>query len=180
MLSSIILAEASEGAFQQVARQFGLSGWLFLSQCVSFSIVCVVLYKFAYQRVLDVLEQRRQTIEQGLSDAARIKSELAETEKRTAEIMRNANSEAQKMIEEARTAVKSLQEKGSQQAIAEAEQIIAKAREATEIDRQRMLADLKREVARLVVDTTAKVTGKVLNSDDQRRLSEEAAREIAA
>ena len=43
-----------------------------------------------------------------------------------------------------------------------------------------MLAELKREVARLVVGTTAKVTGKTLNSDDQRRLSEEAAREIAA
>ena len=43
-----------------------------------------------------------------------------------------------------------------------------------------MLAELKREVARLVVDTTAKVTGKVLTGDDQRRLSEEASREIAS
>jgi hypothetical protein len=35
-------------------------------------------------------------------------------------------------------------------------------------------------VTRLVIDTTAKVTGKVLTSEDQRRLSEEASREIAA
>jgi len=39
---------------------------------------------------------------------------------------------------------------------------------------------LRREVARLVVDTTGKVTGKILTAEDQRRLSEEAAREIAA
>ena len=63
---------------------------------------------------------------------------------------------------------------------AEAERMIAQAREATQIDRDRMMVELKREVARLVVDTTAKVTGKVLTGDDQRRLSEEASREIAA
>ena len=48
------------------------------------------------------------------------------------------------------------------------------------LERDRMLAELRREVARLVVDTTGKVTGKVLTAEDQRRLSEEAAREIAA
>jgi F-type H+-transporting ATPase subunit b len=43
-----------------------------------------------------------------------------------------------------------------------------------------MLADLRREVGRLVVDTTAKVTGKVLTGDDQKRLAEETTRELAA
>jgi F-type H+-transporting ATPase subunit b len=182
MFIPTMLAEAAESqnAFQQVAEQFGVHGWLFVSQLFSFSVVCIILHKFAYRRVLNILEERRRTIEQGLKEAARIKSELAETEKRTAEIMKNANAEAQKLIEDARTAAKNLQEKQTQQAIAEAEQIVSKAREASAIEHQRMLADLKREVARLVVDTTAKVTGKVLSSDDQRRLSEEASREIAA
>ena len=83
-------------------------------------------------------------------------------------------------VEEARAAAKAFQEKQNQQAIAEAEQIVAKAREAAQLDHARMLAELKKEVARLVVDTTAKVSGKVLTSEDQRRLSEEASREIAA
>ena len=43
-----------------------------------------------------------------------------------------------------------------------------------------MLAELRREVGRLVVDTTAKVTGKVLTPDDQKRLTEETTRELAA
>ena len=67
-----------------------------------------------------------------------------------------------------------------QEAIAEAEGIIVQAREASVLERDRMLAELRREVARLVVNTTGKVTGKVLTVEDQRRLSEEAAREIAA
>src|SRR5688572_26854685 len=165
---------------QSVQEQFGFNGWLFLSQAFSFAIVCVLLAKFAYKPILAVLEQRRQKIEQGLADAARIKQELAATEVRTAEMMKAAGAESQRMIEEARAAAKVFQEKQNQQAIADAEQIVSKAREASQLDHARMLAELKREVARLVVDTTAKVTGKVLTGDDQRRLSEEASREIAA
>lgn len=185
MSAFIFLADAAPdaglvGQFKHVAEVFGVQGWLFISQCISFVIVCYILSKFAYRPILNVLEQRRKAIEQGLADAARSKQELADTEKRVAGIMRDANTASQQMIEEARAAAKTLQERQSRQAIAEAEQIVAKAREATELDRQRMLAELKQEVARLVVDTTAKVTGKVLTSDDQRRLSEEASREIAA
>jgi len=68
----------------------------------------------------------------------------------------------------------------TQKAIATAEQIIAKAREATAQDQARMLAELKREVGRLVVQTTAAVTGKVLTTEDQRRLAEETARSLSS
>ena len=47
------------------------------------------------------------------------------------------------------------------------------------IEHDRTMESLKRELGRLVVDTTAKVTGKVLTPEDQRRLQEEAAREVA-
>ena len=42
-----------------------------------------------------------------------------------------------------------------------------------------MLAELKHEVGRLVVQTTASVTGKILTADDHRRLAEETAKRIA-
>jgi F-type H+-transporting ATPase subunit b len=48
------------------------------------------------------------------------------------------------------------------------------------LEHERTMAELKRELGRLVVETTAKVTGKVLTSDDQRRLQEEAARQLAS
>ena len=64
-------------------------------------------------------------------------------------------------------------------AIAAAEQIIAKAREAAAQDHAKMLAELKREVGRLVVQTTATVTGKVLTPEDQRRLAEETQKQLA-
>lgn len=181
---SLPLLLAASGGFvdmiQETGLQFGFNGWLFVSQCFSFCVVCLLLYKFAYHPILTVLEQRRQKIEQGLADAKRIKEQLAESEQRHQEILNQANAQAQKMIDEARASAQILGDRRAQQAVAEAEQIVNKAREASIRERDQMFADLKREVTRLVVNTTAKVTGKVLTADDQRRLSEEASREIAA
>jgi F-type H+-transporting ATPase subunit b len=154
--------------------------WIFLSQVVSFLIVAWLLKRFAYKPILRVLEERRQRIAEGLLNADKIKKELAEAEQRYQEILAKANAEAQKMIDEARASASVIAERKEQEAIAAAEQILAKAREASQLEHERTMAQLKRELGRLVVDTTAKVTGKVLTSDDQRRLQEEASRQIAA
>jgi F-type H+-transporting ATPase subunit b len=82
-------------------------------------------------------------------------------------------------VEEAKLAAQDFQEKQMQQARLEAEALLSKAREEAKRDRERMFVELRAEVAGLVVRTTAKVAGKILSDDDQRRLTEEAKREIA-
>jgi len=139
-----------------------------------------LLKRFAYKPILGVLEQRRQQIAQANLNAEKIKQQLAEAEQRHTEILAKANAEAQKMIEEARSSASNLADRKQQEAIAAAEQILAKAREASAIEHERTMSQLKRELGRLVVETTAKVTGKVLTPDDQRRLQEEAARTVSA
>jgi F-type H+-transporting ATPase subunit b len=162
------------------ANTFGLDWPHFIAQCISFCVVAGLLYKFAYQPILTVLEQRRQRIAEGLANADRIKAELARTEAMQREVLDKANTQATKLIEEARAAAARVQEQETQKAIAQAEQIIAKAREATAIERAKMLTDLRREVGMLVVQTTSQVIGKVLTPEDQQRLSEEARRQLAA
>jgi len=168
---------AAQGGILESAKetglQFGFNVWLFLSQCVSFTIVAFLLQKFAYKPILTVLEERRQRIAEGLANAEKIKQQLAESEQRYQEILAKANEDAQKMIEEARLSATALADKRSQQAIAEAEQILAKAREASKVEHDRVLSELKREVGRLVLQTTTKVTGKILTAQDQQRISEE-------
>ena len=61
----------------------------------------------------------------------------------------------------------------------EASQIIAKAREATELEREQMLATLKRDFGRLVIDTTSKATGKVLSDEDQERINQETIAQVS-
>lgn len=165
---------------KDTAETFGWDLKMFLSQVVSFVIVALLLRKFAYQPVQRVLEERRQRIAAGLANAEKIKQQLAEAEQRHAEILAKANAEAQVMIDQAKESAGVLASRREQEAIAAAEQIMAKAREASSLEHDRTMAELKRELGRLVVDTTAKVTGKVLNSDDQRRLQEEASRQVAS
>jgi len=163
-----------------VAESFGFDLKIFLSQVVSFIIVALLLRRFAYKPILAVLEERRQRIQEGLLNAEKIKQQLAQAEQRYQETLAKANVEAQKMIDEARSSAGVIAERKEQEAIAAAEQILAKAREASALEHEREMARLKRELGRLVVDTTAKVTGKVLNADDQKRLQEEASRQVAA
>lgn len=164
---------------RDTAETFGWNPRLFFSQVVSFVIVALLLRRFAYKPILAVLEERRKQIEQAQLNAEKVQQQLAEAEQRYAEILAKANVQAQKMIDEARESAGHLANRKEQEAIAAAEQILAKAREASQLEHERTMAQLKRELGRLVVDTTAKVTGKVLTPEDQRRLQDEAARQIA-
>ena len=178
----ITILAASSGSVTDILREtadnFGWNWKLFLSQVISFSIVAFLLQRFAYKQILALLEERRRKIEEGQINANKIKKELAQAEKRYQEIVTKGNADAQKMIDEARESAAHLSERKQQEAIAAAEQIITKAREASAIEHERTMESLKRELGRLVVDTTAKVAGKVLTPEDQKRLQEEAARQV--
>lgn len=182
-MNHLFLAAAEGGIADlaaSTAQSFGVNWSLFISQCISFLIVAALLYKFAYKPILTVLEERRQRIAEGLANAEKIKAELAQAEQARKEIIAQANTKANALIEEARAAANKVLETESQKAVKQAEEIIAKSREAAEADHQRMLAELRKEVGRLVVETTGRVAGKVLTADDQQRLAQETAKQLAA
>lgn len=176
----MLMVALQGGQVEQIAQTFGVDWPHLLTQLVSFSIVCLLLYKLAYKPVLAMLEERRKQIATGLANAEKIKAELDRIEVQRQEILAKASTEGAQLIEDARAAAARVEKQETQRAIASAEQIIAKAHEAAEQDRAQMLADLKREVGRLVVQTTAAVTGKILTPDDHRRLADETARQLQA
>src|SRR5258708_14824964 len=115
---------------RDIANTFGVD-WPHLgAQIISFFIVCTLLYFFAYKRVLAMLEERRQRIAEGLANAEKSKAELARAETQRLEVLAQANTQATKLIEEARAAAARGQEQETPNAIAAAELIITKAREA--------------------------------------------------
>jgi len=151
-----------------------------IAQTINFSIVLFVLWKFAYKPVFAMLEARRQKIAESIANADKIKAELARTEADRLKVLADAGDKANKLIEEAREAAARVREQETQKAIAAAEQILVKAHEAAAQERVQVLAQLKREVGQLVVQTTATVTGKILTPDDQRRLAEETEKQLSA
>ena len=168
----------SGGQAESIATTFGVDWPHLLAQIVSFGILCAVLYLLAYKPILKMLEARRQQIASGLANAKKIEAELARIEVERRDVLSKADAVGKQLIEEARAAAARVRTDETRKASAAAEQLLVRAQETTERERALMLAELKREVGQLVLRTTASVTGKVLTSDDQRRLSEETARQL--
>ena len=160
--------------------KLGIEPRILLAQTISFSFVFLVLWKFAYGPIFTMLQARKEKIAEALANAEKIKGDVARTETERQKILTDAGDQANKLIDDARQAAARVREQETQKAIASAEQIVAKAREAAAQERAQMLAQLKREVGRLVVQTTATVTGKVLTSEDQQRLSQETEKQLSA
>jgi len=159
--------------------KLGIQWRILLTQTVSFSIVFFVLWRFAYAPIFNMLAARKQKIADALANAEKIKTEVARTEADRQKTLADAGEQANKLIADAREAAARVREQETQKAIAAAEHIVSKSREAAAQERAATLADLKREVGRLVVQTTATVTGKVLTPEDQRRLAEETQKQLS-
>jgi F-type H+-transporting ATPase subunit b len=167
-------------ALGNVAQQFGVYWPNLIAQVALFAIVYFVLKRFAFKPVITMLEERRRRIEEGQINAENIKKQLAAAQAKYEEILAKANSDAQRLIEEVRASGDRLADTKRQEAISAAEQITLKAQEALALEKENLMAEMKRELGRLVVDTTTRVTGKVLTPEDHQRISEETAREVAA
>ena len=174
MNAMVLLAEAVPGSqIQKIASTFGVDWPHLVAQIISFGIVCLLLHRFAYKPVLQVLDQRRQQIAQGVADRAKIKAELEQAEAERRKIMVQADVKATQVIEEAHAAAARLMEREMQKAVAMAEHIVAESRESVSREHDRMLVELKREIGMLVVQATSTVTRKILTPEDQKRMAEE-------
>jgi F-type H+-transporting ATPase subunit b len=164
----------------EILSKFGVDWPHFIAQLVLFLIVYFVLNRFAFAPLLKVLEERRKRIEEGQLNAEKIKKQLAEAELRYQEVLRKANDDAQAMLEESRKNNEAFSLREMDKAVKESAAIVERARHEITSERNRMVDEVKREMVSLVVKTTAQVAGKVLTPEDQKRLSEEASKELAA
>lgn len=160
-------------------EMLGIQWQKLLVQGIDFAVALVVLWMFVYKPIFKILDARKAKIAEGIANADKIKAQLAQTEADRQKTLAEAGDLANKIIADARAAVARVTEVETQKAVTAAEQIVAKAREAAAQERAAMLAELKREVGRLVVQTTTTVTGKVLTADDQKRLAEETQKQLA-
>ncbi len=179
MSSALVLAvteaptESGGGAFL-VSPSLGLMIWTLFS----FGAAVLLLRKFAFPKIAEALDKRRKLIEDEIaaSENARAESDklLAEYRARLAE----AREQAEDIVARARKAGDSTQEQAKADAKEYREQLLETTRKDIEAETRRALDDIRKEVANLTVLATEKVTRKTLDSDDQRRLIEEALAEV--
>ena len=167
------------GVISELAGNFGISWPTLVAQMVNFCIVAFVLYKFAVKPITATLDERQQKIADGLQYAEEMKVQLAAAERERAEKIKEAAVAAQAILAESREQSKEMIEQKTQEAAAQAEAIIRKASEATELERQKMLSDVRQEVARLVVETSATVLSRDLSDAEKQTFSVSAAKELS-
>ncbi|MDB6079746.1 MAG: atpF [Akkermansiaceae bacterium] len=180
MITLLAAAAEKPGIIETVQETFHLNGAFFIAQVVNFFLVVLVLKKFAFGPIQVILEQRRARIADGEANLVRIQQQLADSEATTAAALAKANEDAVRLITEAKTSAAALSEQKAQEAIASAQQILAKAEAAARAERAAIAAELKSEFGRLVTATTAQVTGKILTSDDQARINQDALAKVEA
>ncbi|CAF0689649.1 F0F1 ATP synthase subunit B [Candidatus Methylacidithermus pantelleriae] len=163
---------------EETLLQLGISWPKLLAQTLNFAIVLFVLQRYAYRPILRLLEERRERIAESLRKAEEIDRLLAEAEAKRKAIVMEANQRASQIIEEAQRAAEVQGQRYLDRALQESEQILAKARELAAREREQTLAEVRRQVVRLVVELTSRVSGKVLTQEDHRRLQEETLAEL--
>lgn len=171
---------AEQNKLTMITEKFGVSVPTLVAQMVNFVLVAFVLYRFAIKPIAATLDERQQKISEGLQYAEEMKTQLAEAERERAAKIKEAAADAQRILGEAREQSKEMIEQKTQEAAAQAEAMIRKAAEATELDRQKMLSEVRQEVARLVVVTSGKVLERELSDAEKTSYSDAAAKELAA
>ena len=169
---------AADGGLTQITQTFGINLPAILAQILSFSIVAFVLWKFAFKPVIVTLDERQQKIASGLKYAEEMQAKLAAAQQESAVIVKAANVESARIVEEARKTAKEFLDKQTQEATVKAGDLLTKAQQAIELEHRKMLADARTEIARLVVTTTERVLAKKLTEADRAAYNEAASHEL--
>lgn len=161
-----------------LAGKFGVEWGLIIGQAINFGLVGVVLWFFAFKPVLKTMDERNRKIQEGLQFAEESKQQLEATEKRNAEVLREANEKAQAILGEAREQATEYSEK--QRALTDQQMVdlLARGKDSIDREREKMLSEVRQEVARLVVLTTGKVLETELTDDEKTRFNASAVEKI--
>ncbi|MBJ7347069.1 MAG: F0F1 ATP synthase subunit B [Thermoleophilaceae bacterium] len=157
-----------------VSPALGLMIWTL----VTFFIALFILNKLAFPKIAAAIDARREATEGAMAHADATRKEaddlLAEYRERLAE----ARVQADEIVARSRKAADTRDAEAKTASAAERAEMLAQTKNEIELETQRALQDLRREVANLTVIATEKITRKSLNQEDQQRLVEEALSEV--
>jgi F-type H+-transporting ATPase subunit b len=168
-----VAAEDSGGSFL-VSPNLGLMIWTLLV----FGITMYVLSKVAFPRIQEALDKRANAIRESIEEAENTREEADKILQEYRARLKEAREQADDIIARARKTAETTTNEAVEQGREKREELLAAARRDIEAETRRSLERIRKEVADLTVLTTEKVTRKTLDSDDQKRLIDEALAEV--
>src|ERR1700758_3978662 len=164
---------SSSGSFL-ITPNVGLMIWTL----VLFGISMYILWKLAFPRISEALDRRQHAIEESIDHAERVRHEADALLAEYRERLREARTQAEEILDRARKTGEVTERNAQEQAEKRREQLMEQTRREIDAETRRAIQEIRREVADLTVMATEKVTRKVLDEADQRRLVEEALSEL--
>mgnify|MGYP001289259783 CR=1 FL=1 len=148
-----------------VTPAFGLVFWM----SISFLTVLILLKKFAWKPILQMIKEREESIESALSSAEKAKQEMASLKSSNEKILSDARMERDTMLKEAREIRENLIQEAKGKASAEADKIVSAARETIQNEKMAAITELKNQVATLSIEIAEKVLRQHLSNDEKQK-----------
>jgi F-type H+-transporting ATPase subunit b len=153
-------------------EKLGIEPVLLLAQIINFTIIVLVLKKFLYKPILDLLAKRKQEIDEGLALTQKMRQEEEKMKAKEAKLMDTARKDALDILENAKKDAKNVSKQIVADAHEEANAIITKAKAETQILEDQLRQNLEREAIELASVMTKRLVGSVLGADQQHKLIE--------
>ncbi len=145
---------------------------------IVFGVSLYILNKAVFPRIRDALDTRQRVIEESIDTAERLKTEADEVLADYRERLKEARTQAEGILERARTTAEAAEKRAGDEAKERREELLEQTKRDVETETRRAISEIRAEVANLTILATEKVTRKHLDSDDQKRLVEEALSEL--
>jgi F-type H+-transporting ATPase subunit b len=145
---------------------------------ITFAIVFLVMRKLAFGRIQGMIDQRRDRIREALDEADRAREEARGLVAEHHQLIAQARIESEAILAEARQLGEAQRKRVLEEAQADLDRRLEENQKAIEAQNQKLVEQIRREVVELTLVASEKVTGKVLQAEDQRRLIDEAVGEI--
>jgi F-type H+-transporting ATPase subunit b len=166
--ASPLLAQEHEEGFSLMNPRAGLMIWTLLI----FLLLFFILRKYAFPPILSAVEAREKALEEAIEGAKRDRAEAARLLEEHRQQIEAARADAQKIIADARTAGDRVRTELVEQAHKQQREMLDRARQEIEGERDRAIAELRREAVDLAIAGATKVVEKNLDDQTNRRLVE--------
>ncbi len=171
LAASPALASAAEETGGIAALGFSLPS--LVSNLINFTILLIVLRLFLYKPVLRLLDERKARIQEGLERAEQAASSASASEAEARQAIEEAQQQAREFVAQAQEGAAQLRAELEDRARADAEQIVTRAREEVQVERDQAIELLRREFADLTITAAERVTRQSLDRAAHQRLIDE-------
>jgi len=154
--------------------RLGLMVWTI----VCFGITFFVLKRFAFGQIQRVIDERRERIRRSIEEAEKARGEARRLLEEHRALIGQARGQAEQILAEARKVAESMARRVKEETEADRQRRLEETKREIEAETQRALEQIRTEVAELTLIATTKVTGKVLEDADHKRLIDEAIRDL--